>query len=267
MFDPFHHQAAGLRAVAGTDPIRVIPVALTQATESGFDLVWMLAAGLSSQGHAVVVLDVSSEESPERRGLMDVIRGADPTSCGDAEAQWMVLPALQGIDAIFHKVRLTGGMAVVEALGAFFDPGTVVLLMASAACLDTLMDGRHGRPLLPVVSDAATIIETYGALKTLRRTGCVNPVLVPMHASVTDALELQVVRVLMDTADRHLCWSPEVWSLPLASDHGDPVELGNWLLRILESAVVLDTSTREQPFTDLGRSITRGALVPQLWSC
>lgn len=264
MFDPMFDQAAGLRSVAAAHCVRVLPVVLARDSDVAFDMVWTLGAGLSVLGHSVVALDATSREQSGRPGLAQFLKtGPEPESPN--EAQWRVWPSQSGMQTLLHVAATQGAGAALARLAACFHPDTVVLLLAPKEWVSVLMEGAAVRPLVPFTFQPTGVVDAYSALKVLHQAGDLEPVLVPIRSEVPDPVAEQALGVLLDTARRHLGWVPESSPLP---DQGPNVTrdiITQWMLRMLESALLLEEPGSPGPTWT--PSIPREALVPQLWSC
>lgn len=264
MFDPMFDQAAGLRSVAAPHSVRVLPVVLSRESGTAFDMVWTLGAGLSVLGHNVVALDATSREQAGRPGLAQSLKA----SMGQAPAediQWQVLPAQSGIQTLLHLAATQGPEAALARLATCFTPDTVVLMLAPKEWLSVLLEGLAVRPLVPFTFQPTGVVDAYSAIKVLHQGGGLQPVLVPLRSEVPEPVAEQALAVLLETAQRHLSWTPDSCPLPEGGPGVSRDAITQWMLRMLESALLLEEPGT--PVPSWNPANTREALVPQLWSC
>jgi hypothetical protein len=260
MFD----QAAGLRRVASGGGVRVLPVVLPRDADAAFDLAWVLGSGWSAMGHAVVTLDAASREQADRPGLAQRLKqGAAPLSADDSA--WQVLPSQSGLQTLLHLATTQGPGAALNRLAACFGPDVVVLLLAPKEWVSVLLEGTDVHPLVPLTFQPAGVVDAYSALKVLHQAAGLQPVLVPMPSNVPESVAVQAQHVLQDTAHRHLGWVPAIHPLPDQGAGASPDTISQWMLRMLENALLLEESGPVG--SSWPSSSQREALVPQLWSC
>lgn len=263
MFDPAFDQAAGLRGLEGPSAVRVLPVVLAREGQLAFDLAWTLGATLSAMGHRVVALDAAGREAVGKPGLAQLLK-AGPHAAED-EAAWRVLPSQSGLQTLLHMATTQGAEPAMLRLTASFAGDTVVLLLAPKEWLGILLDGMPVRPVVPMTYEPTAVVDAYSALKVLHQAAGLQAVLVAMPSDMPDGVAQQALQVLCETATRHLGWLPESWDLPDGQGPDAREALTRWVLRMLESALLIEEPVPGAP----GWSSTnpREALVPQLWSC
>lgn len=265
MFDPMYDQAAGLRSVVTQVGIKLVPVVLSRDADSAFDLVWMLGAGLATMGYTVVALDATCREQPGRTGLTQQLQAKAPTAQDADQAPWLIMPAQSGLSTLMHTAQTLGAKAAQARLVALFAPETIVLVLAPKEWLSVLFEESVARPLVPFTLQPSGVVDAYSAIKVLYQAGGLQPVLVPVHSDVPDAVATQGLAVLADTARAHLGWAPDCWPLPPTRPGDSKDTLSQWMLRIHESALALDDGCETQPSWTTPHQPE--ALVPQLWSC
>lgn len=265
MFDPMFDQAAGLRSVLTQAGIKLVPVTLSRDTDTAFDLVWVLGAGLSTLGRTVVALDATSREQPGRPGLAQQLQTKASAAPEGDQPPWQIMPSQSGLGTLMHTAQTLGAKAAQARLVALFAPETVVLVLAPKEWLSVLFEESAARPLVPFTLQPSGLVDAYSAIKVLHQAGGLRPVLVPVQNNGPDALATQGLNVLGDTARAHLGWSPECWPMPSVRPGESKMALSQWMLRIEESAMALDDGC--DPQTALNTNHQPEALVPQLWSC
>jgi len=263
VFDPAFDQAAGLRGLEGPSAVRVLPVVLARESQPAFDLAWTLGASLSALGHRVVALDAASREAPGRPGLTQLLKsGAEPHN---DDAVWRVLPSQSGLQTLLHVAATQSADASMLKLASCFQGDSVVLLLAPKEWLGVLLENLPVRPVVPLTFQPAAVVDAYSALKVLHQAAGVQSVLVAMPTDVPDGVGQQALQVLCETTTRHLGWLPESWDLPDGQGPEAREELTCWVLRMLESALLIEEPAPGTP--GWSTSNPREALVPQLWSC
>lgn len=232
MFEPGFDQAAGLRGDAPARGPVLMPVASPAQPARAYELLCTLAASLTAQGRAVIVVDGTATEATSRDrhdgaplGLMRVLQ--DPSVAHldrpTDDADWLVMPGAVGLRALRETARAAGAQVALSRLLTPFAPGVLVLLFAPAFSLAGLLQGLTARALVPVIEQPQSSIDAYGAVKLLHSAG-LSPVLAPLASSAPAALQT-VVNTVADTAQRHLGLPLESW--PAAT----------WALRVQESAI------------------------------
>lgn len=265
MFEPGFDQAAGLRGEPPAGGAVLVPVASPAQPARAYEWLCTLAASLTAEGRAVVVVDGTAPEftgrgraDSARPGLMRVLQD---TSIAHLErpadgADWLVMSGAEGLQALQETAQAAGAQVALSRLLAPFASGVVVLLFAPAFSLATLLQGLGVRALVPVIEQPQSSIDAYGAVKLLGSAG-LSPVLAPLASGAPAALQA-VVNTVVDTAQRHL-------SLPL-----DSWPVSSWALRVQECAI-----ERPRPAHAHGyHGLAPGALptgrtavaAPSLWS-
>jgi hypothetical protein len=263
VFDPAFDQAAGLRGLEGPSAVRVLPVVLARESQPAFDLAWTLGASLSALGHRVVALDAAGREGAGRPGLAQLLKsGAEPS---DDESAWRVIPSQSGLQTLLHVATTQGAEAAMIRLASCFPGDSVVLLLAPKEWLGVLLENVPVRPVVPLTFQPTAVVDAYSALKVLHQAAGVQSVLVAMPSDMPDGVGQQALQVLCETTTRHLGWLPESWDLPDGQGADARETLTRWVLRMLESALLIEEPVPGTP--GWSTSNPREALVPQLWSC
>ncbi len=221
MFEAGLDQAAGLRGHATRGGPVLIPVASPAQPGRAYELLCALAAHLSDQGHAVVILDGTATESERRHsrdgshlGLLHALQ--DPSVSGLArpadDADWLVMPAALGVQALAQTVRAGGAAVALSRLLSPFSGGAVLLLFAPAPALAELLEGLPARPLVPLLNQPQATIDAYSALKHLFMAG-LAPVLMhqDMGGAVAEQSMQKTMATVQDCALRHLGQTVEAW--------------------------------------------------------
>lgn len=236
MFDLGDDQAAGLRSRPVPRPgPRVMPVASPAQPARAYELLCTLAAHLAALDHAVVIVDGTATETPARRhrdgahlGLLHALQDASIAGLEQPadQAEWLVMPAALGLQALQQTARLAGPEVALARLLAPFAAGVLVLLFAPPQALVPVLAGLPARVLVPVLDQPQATIDAYGALKLLHAGG-LSPVLAPLPAGDgTTRMPLQqAVDTVSDCAQRHLGLAVDAWPL------------NTWGLRVEECAL------------------------------
>lgn len=264
MFDTLHSQAAGLRAVCPSGAVKLVPVAVGRDSTTAFDMLWMLGAGLSVLGHAVVALDATARETDQRPGLAQRLVGEDvePTDDGDG---LHILAAQIGLEGLLRTATDTGADSALAQLAEVLAHDAVVLVLAPKEWLSVLFADTTARPLIPFAMEPLGVVDAYSATKVLMQAGNLQPVLVPVRGEGPEDMEQQALRVLLDTARKHLRQVPECWPLPDNRPGENRDALSGWMLRIVDSA--LQAAPHAGSPLPLGHGSLQAARVPHLWSC
>ena len=278
MFDPLFDQAAGLRGVGLPNGVRLVPVALGRTFSSAYEASWMLASAISAQGHAVAVLDATARERAHAPGLSQWLQTGDRVAIPktrlpaqlsgattDAPPTWPTVPSQSGLSSLLHLAAEQGVETALVRLAGVFALGTVVLVMAPKEWLRVLFEETRAQPLIPLVLDPAGVVDAYGCAKVLTQAAALQPVLMPLAGALPGEVERRSLSALMDTCRKHLGSVPECWSLDAAHDAGQGGSASAWVLRIINSALVVADDTL--PASGWPISTPHEALVPQLWSC
>ncbi|WP_066272555.1 hypothetical protein [Hydrogenophaga palleronii] len=266
MFEPGFDQAAGLRAEPPTRGPVLMPVASPAQPARAYEMLCTLAAGLTAQGRAVVIVDGTTHESTGRErhdgahlGLMRVLQDLSIAHLERPQdgSDWLVMPGAAGLQALQETAQAAGAAVALSRMLAPFSTGVIVLLFAPAFSLAGLLHGTNARALVPVIEQPQSSIDAYGAVKLLHNAGLV-PVLAPLPGAAPAALQT-VVQTVADTAQRHLGVAPEAW--PVAT----------WALRVPESALARPRPTHASGYHGLVPGALRteraaAVLAPSLWS-
>ncbi|MDO9437955.1 hypothetical protein [Hydrogenophaga sp.] len=256
MFEPGFDQAAGLRAEKRAAGPVLMPVASPAQPARGYEWLCTLAASLAAEGRSVVIVDATANESRSSdMGLMRVLQ--DPSIAhlerpADGSADWLVIPAAVGLQALQETAQTAGAQSAVSRLLTPFASGVVVLLFAPAHALALLLQDLNVRALVPVIEQPQSSIDAYGAVKLLDAAGLV-PVLAPLVALPSAAALQTVVQNVIDTAERHLHLSLDCW--PAFS----------WAQRVQESAIAKParaTTTAAHGY----HALFAADAAPSLWS-
>lgn len=263
MFEPGFDQAAGLRGEPLAGGALLMPVAAPAQPARAYEWLCALAASLTAQGRAVVIVDATAVESTRRDlGLLRVLQ--DPSIAHlerpAGSADWLVMPGAAGLQALLDTSRVAGPAHAISRLLAPFAPGVVVLLFAPAMSLGELLFGMGAHALVPVLEQPQSSIDAYGAVKVLDAAG-LTPVLAPLAERSPAALRT-IVNTVVDTARRHL-------DLPL---DGWPAD--SWALRVQESAIECPRPARAHgtgyhglvPRAAAHAYAAAAAAAPSLWS-
>jgi len=262
MFEPGFDQAAGLRGEPPVNGPVLVPVASPAQPARAYEWLCTLAAALTAEGRAVVIVDGTATEATSRHrhdgahlGLMRVLQ--DP-SIAHLEhpldgADWLVMPGAAGLQALQETAQAAGSQVALSRLLTPFASGAVVLLFAPAFSLAGLLHGLGERALVPVIEQPQSSIDAYGAVKLLDSAG-LAPVLAPLAQGANAAALQTVVHTVIDTAQRHLGLSLDSW--PVAS----------WALRAQESAIERPRPTHAQGYHGLVPGALRAGAAPSLWS-
>jgi len=262
MFEPGFDQAAGLRGEPPVSGPVLVPVASPAQPARAYEWLCTLAAALTAEGRAVVIVDGTATEATSRSrhdgahlGLMRVLQ--DP-SIAHLEhpldgADWLVMPGAAGLQALQETAQAAGSQVALSRLLTPFASGAVVLLFAPAFSLAGLLHGLGERALVPVIEQPQSSIDAYGAVKLLDAAG-LAPVLAPLAHGANAAALQTVVHTVIDTAQRHLGLSLDSW--PVAS----------WALRAQESAIERPRPTHAQGYHGLVPGALRAGAAPSLWS-
>lgn len=262
MFEPGFDQAAGLRGEPPVSGPVLVPVASPAQPARAYEWLCTLAAALTAEGRAVVIVDGTATEATSRSrhdgahlGLMRVLQ--DP-SIAHLEhpldgADWLVMPGAAGLQALQETAQAAGSQVALSRLLTPFASGAVVLLFAPAFSLAGLLHGLGERALVPVIEQPQSSIDAYGAVKLLDAAG-LAPVLAPLAHGTSAAALQTVVHTVIDTAQRHLGLSLDSW--PVAS----------WALRAQESAIERPRPTHAQGYHGLVPGALRAGAAPSLWS-
>lgn len=264
MFEPGFDQASGLRGDPPAAGPVLMPVASPAQPARAYEWLCTLAASLTAQGRAVVIVDGTAHEATSRDrhdgahlGLMRVLQDPSiahldrPTDGAD----WLVMPGAAGLHALHETAQAAGTQVALSRLLTPFAPGVLVLLYAPAFALAGLLHGTAARALVPVIEQPQSSIDAYGAVKLLHTAG-LSPVLAPLAGAAPAALQT-VVSTVADTAKRHL-------GLPL-----DSWPVATWALRVQESAIARPRPTHTPGYHGLvpGALHTgRAAATHSLWS-
>lgn len=269
MFEPGFDQAAGLRGEPLQGGAVLMPVAAPAQPARAYEWLCTLAASLTAQGRAVVIVDATAIESTSRDrhdgahlGLMRVLQ--DPSIAHlerpAGSADWLVMPGAAGLHALHDTARAAGTAIALSRLLAPFASGVVVLLFAPAMSLGELLFGMGAHALVPVLEQPQSSIDAYGAVKVLDAAG-LTPVLAPLAGQSPAALQT-IVNTVVDTARRHLDLPLDCW----ATD--------SWALRVQESALECPRPTHAQGYGYHGlvpraaatAYAANAAAAPSLWS-
>ena len=264
MFEPGFDQASGLRGDPPAGGPVLMPVASPAQPARAYEWLCTLAASLTAQGRAVVIVDGTATEATSRDrhdgahlGLMRVLQDPSiahldrPTDGAD----WLVMPGAAGLQALQETAQAAGAQVALSRLLTPFAPGVLVLLYAPAFSLASLLHGTAARALVPVIEQPQSSIDAYGAVKLLHTAG-LSPVLAPLATGAAAALQT-VVSTVADTAQRHL-------GLPL-----DSWPVATWALRVQESAIARPRPAHAHGYHGLvpGALHTgRAAATQSLWS-
>lgn len=264
MFEPGFDQASGLRGDPPAGGPVLMPVASPAQPARAYEWLCTLAASLTAQGRAVVIVDGTATEAISRDrhdgahlGLMRVLQDPSiahldrPTDGAD----WLVMPGAAGLQALQETAQAAGAQVALSRLLTPFAPGVLVLLYAPAFSLAGLLHGTAARALVPVIEQPQSSIDAYGAVKLLHTAG-LSPVLAPLATGAAAALQT-VVSTVADTAQRHL-------GLPL-----DSWPVATWALRVQESAIARPRPAHAHGYHGLvpGALHTgRAAATHSLWS-
>ncbi|WP_439517860.1 hypothetical protein [Hydrogenophaga sp.] len=266
MFEPGFDQAAGLRAEAPTVGAGLVPVASPAQPARAYEWLCTLAATLSGQGRAVVIVDATANESISRDtrdgAHLGLLRALQDPSIANLEraadgADWLVMPGAQGLRTLGETAQAAGAQAAVSRLLAPFASGVLVLLFAPAFDLAGLLPGLGARALVPVIEQPQSSIDAYGAVKLLHTAG-LAPVLAPLASGAPASLQV-VVNTVVDTAQRHLGLSLDSW--PAAS----------WARRVQAGAIerprkALNDNNGYHGLVPGGWQAGRASATPTLWS-
>lgn len=242
MFEPGFDQAAGLRAEVPAGSACLVPVASPAQPARAFEWLCTLAGALAAQGRAVVIVDATARESgaqePRVGAHLGLLRALQDPSIANLEratdgADWLVMPGAQGLRTLCETAEAAGAQAAVSRLLAPFASGVLVLLFAPAFELAGLLPGMGARALVPVIEQAQSSIDAYGAVKLLHNAG-LAPVLAPLASGSPASLQV-VVNTVADTAQRHLGLNLESW--PAAS----------WARRVQAGAIERPRKTQADP--------------------
>ena len=267
MFEPGFDQAAGLRGEPPAGGAVLMPVASPAQPARAYEWLCTLAASLTAEGRAVVIVDGTAPEftGRDRRdsahlGLMRVLQDASiahlerPTDGVD----WLVMPGAEGLHALQETAHAAGAQVALSRLLAPFASGVVVLLFAPAFSLATLLQGLGARAPVPVIEQPQSSIDAYGAVKLLHSAG-LAPVLAPL-AGAASAPSLQlVVNTVADTAQRHLGVALENWP---AASWGERVQAG----AIERPGRTPHTNDGCHGLAPVGWNAGRARATPPLWS-
>jgi len=278
VFDPLFDQAAGLRAVSMPCGVRCVPLVLSRDLHTAFDALCMLGDGLTGLGHGVLALAATSREKPGQPGLAHhpqlLARSARISAHGahgpmglvrpdGPEPAWRTLPSQAGLESLLHVASAQGPRVALRQLASVFTRDTVVLVLAPKEWVSVLFEDSSAQPLVPFVLQPAGTVDAYSAMKVLNQAGGLQPVLMPVVGASPSRAEQRSMSALLDTAYKHLRFTPECWPL---QGEGQSVEtVSPWMLRIVDSALMIDDEdSRVSPWQTPNQ---REALVPQLWSC
>lgn len=264
MFEPLYDQAAGLRAVCMPGAVKLVPVVLGRDTATAFDILWALGSGLSVLDHGVMALDASTREHRSRPGLAQALHGEVADGARGDEAMSM-LAAQTGLGELLTIASTLGSASALARLAGCFAADTVVLVLAPKEWLSLLFEDSGARPLVPFVMEPAGVVDAYSATKVLLQAGNLQPLLVPVRGEGPVEQEDKALGVLLETARQHLGTTPDCWPLPASRPREPRDAMGQWVLRIVESALKLEDSSFSLP--PLTYANPREALVPHQWSC
>lgn len=253
-----------MRAVCPGGTVKLVPVVLGRDANTAFDMLWMLGAGLSVLGHAVVALDSTSQESPAQPGLAELLGGNEVDSAEAGEGLH-ILAAQSGLKTLLATVPQAGPHSALERLAACFEADTVVLVLASKEHLSVLFDDTAARPLIPLLPEPMGVVDAYSAVKVLMHAANVQPVLVPVRGEGPEEMEQQALKVLLQTAHKHLGRAPDCWALPDNRPGENRHALSGWMLKIVGSALPVPTTLRH--LLSMAQVSGQQAPIPHLWSC
>lgn len=263
MFEPGFDQAAGLRG-QGARPVPVlIPVASPAQPALAFDLMCTLASHLTALGHAVVIVDGTATEMDDhqtrygaRLGLLNALHDPSIASLGrpTADADWLVMPARMGLQALQQTARISGPSVALSRLLSPFASGAILLLFAPATDLADLLEGLSARPLVPMLTQAKATLQAYSALKDLAAAG-LSPVLVyqDTHDAAHQAPLLKMIATVQSTALKHMGVPVEAWPY------------SQWGTRVLEIAIGSHPPAR-RGHDDPARPASHAVATPTYWS-
>lgn len=223
MFDPGVHQALGLQRSRLYEGPVMLAVASPADPAQGYDLLWELGSQILAVGRVPVVLDAHAQESPlhaERftgsQGLLQVLHDTSIVNIerGGASAEWLVMPAYQGLKTLQATATAGGPRLAISRLLAPFASSVVLLMYAPALSLAPFLRGMRATGAIPVQPSAESGLSAYGAVKVLVQAG-VTPVLLPAAdirgGKGASARLAKVVRNVGECAERHLSLPVAVW--------------------------------------------------------
>jgi hypothetical protein len=198
-------QAHGLLALELRPVTRVVPVVVSPGRLDSLELLWALESGLQRMGLAV--------------GVVEGLHGLTPHD------------AAQG-----HRAVLTHWLEGVP-------PGTVTLLHAPLDALAVLLADSLARPLVALGSEAASLVQSYNAVKVLWQVAGLQAIVMPLaehtvgQADAATALQ----NTLRDLSAHRLDMTPAIWPLEYHAN-GSRNPCGGaeaCLLKVLDSALML----------------------------
>jgi hypothetical protein len=263
VFDHMQDQAAGLRSGCTPAAVKLVPIVFNRDAATAFDVLWTLGTGLSLLGHGVVALDATTREHGHTPGLFHQLRGECFEASGNDE-DLHVLAAQAGLAELLTTAATLGANAALARLARSFAADAVVLVLAPKEWLSVLFESSGARPLIPFAIDPTGVVDAYSAVKVLMQAGNMQPVLVPVRGEGPDEMEYQAMRVLLETARKHLGDVPGCWVLPDSRRDESRDVFSSWMLKILGNALTLGDSSSLPTWMF---SHQREALVPHLWSC
>jgi hypothetical protein len=264
MFDPMYDQAAGLRQSSAPIGVRFVPVVLSQRdSATAFDTLWALGAGLAFLGHQVVALDATGIESAEHEGLVELLKRKTTFDMG--LQKWRIQASQLGLQQVLKTSTMVSPQIALHQLAAVFSAQTIVLVLAPKDWLCLLFEDSGAQPLIPFAANPAGLVDAYESFKMLEQGAGLSPVLVPVLQNHADKVQAVMLKSLSQTIQTHLNVAAHICPMPATRPGHSGDELRQWMLKIVETALLLDDETELwlHPFA----SGTQDAVIPYLWSC
>ncbi len=237
-------QGAGLRMISQQLAPRLITLASHGDKAGELPFLWSLCSTLSNLGYPLVVLDVTTRETPQSPGLQGWLEDNYSLSEQDASMEaWPVFPSSQGFSRLCNRKK--DAVSLFENLAEYFrNYGVVVLYLPTDILVSHLPDSRV-EPLLAVSSNQVSLLTSYQALKKILHMTRLQPTVISVENSTSGSaiLNTQVMSKSLQSCVQSFL-DREIETLTLPERHNSLAamdDLNHLALRLLEKAQPLCT--------------------------
>lgn len=232
-------QGAGLRMITRQLAPRLLTLASHGDKAGELPFLWSLCSTLSNLGYPLVVLDVTTRETPQSPGLQGWLEDTYSLIEQDVNADtWPVFPSSRGFVRLCNRKKDTASL--FESLAEYFRNYGVVILYLPADILVSHLPDSQVEPLLAVSSNQVSLLTSYEALKKILHMTRLQPTVISVENSTSGSVffDTQVLnKSLQSCVQSFLGRQIETLTLPERDNNLAALDdLNQLALRLLEKA-------------------------------